>query len=485
MPKHAIAAGAVAALCAGPAVADLDARGLWADWQATYGAMGAALTAEDETYANGRLTLDGLTTTSTLAGAESRTTYGSIALVERADGTVAIEIPETLTLTTETTVEGETITQTIVVETSGWSGVAREDGDARVYDLDAASMLYRFEDLGEEVPVTATVGLTGMAADYRTTETGGDMTFVQTLVADALTIGAQGSGEEPFDLLTRMTGIRSEGEGSLDASAAAATPTLAQLGLVFDGEATHSGSTTTLSGTGQTGPFTFEGTSQGGRIGFDIGTDALSYDIASTGAEMALQLGVFPLPLNASLAEVSTGITLPVGVSSDPKPLGLSVTLRDLKLDDQIWALFDPTGQLPRDPATVVLALDGTALMRADMFDPEAMAGMTAPPGELRSLDLTELLVSVAGAELTGEGSVTFPNPGMVPQPVGAVTLTLDGGFALLDRLVALGFVPAQQAAFVRGMAGTVAETVGEDKLRSVIEFAEGGGITANGMPLR
>ncbi len=154
-------------------------------------------------------------------------------------------------------------------------------------------------------------------------------------------------------------------------------------------------------------------------------------------------------------------------------------------MDDAIWNLFDPAEELPRDPATVVLDFAGTAVMNVDLFgDPEAMAALEGPPGELKSLTLTQLLVTLAGAELRGSGDLAFPVPATPPAPVGTIDLALDGGFALIDRLVAIGLVPAQQAAFVKGGAGAIARPVGDDQLESTIEFTEGGGISANGMPL-
>jgi hypothetical protein len=485
MPKHAIAAGALLALCAGPALADLTAEGLWADWQETYRALGSTLTAESADYSDGRLALEGVTATGTTSGVETTTSFGALALVERGDGSVAIELPATTQLRTETVVEGETQVQVIDVATEGWSGVAREEGDARVYDLGAASMTFALEDDSGDAPVDVAFALAGLEADYRTSEAGGTMAFDQTVAVETFTLDAEGGGAEPFDMTYVMSGIALRGDGTLNMEGVPEQPSLSDLGLVLMGEATHSGSTTALTGTAQGGPFQFEGASEAGRIGFEVGAEAVSYDIASTGATMALQLAAFPLPVNASLAEVATGVTLPVGVSDGTQPFGMSVALRELDLDDQIWSLFDPTGQLPRDPATVVIDLDGTAAMTADLFDPEAMAGLGAPPGELRTLEIAELLVSLAGARLTGEGAVTFAEGAPVPQPVGTVTLALEGGFALLDGLVALGFLPAEQATFIRGMAGVVAQPVGEDSLRSEIEFTEGGGITANGMALR
>ena len=485
MSKHAIAAGALIALAASPAPA-LTAQELWADWQSLYAGMGATLSAESESYADGRLQLDGLTTTSTVGSVESRTSLGSVGLVEQADGSVLIDLPASVRMTTETDGPDETVSQNIDIETDGWSGIVREDGVTRVYDLSADSQTYRFSDTSGEVPVQASIALGGMQADYATTEANGTMTFDQAVTAADVTVVADAEGPQAFDMRYALSDVASQASGSLDLTSEATAPTLSEMGLLFTGEITHAGSTTSLSGTAQMGPFELEASSESGRIGFAVGEDSLGYDIASQGGQMALRLPSVPMPVNATLAELATTVTLPKGVSDQPKPLGLSMTLRDLAIDDQIWAMFDPTGQLPREPATVVIDLDGAALMKADIFgDPEAMMALGGPPGELRSLELAELLVSLAGAELTGDGAVTFRNGGPVPQPVGTVTLNLTGGFALMDALVALGFIPAEQAAFVRGMSGMVAETVGEDALRSVIEFTETGGITANGLPLR
>ena len=95
----------------------------------------------------------------------------------------------------------------------------------------------------------------------------------------------------------------------------------------------------------------------------------------------------------------------------------------DLKVSDGVWALFDPTSQLPRDPATLVVDLSGTARMAINIFDPkeaETIAG--APPGELESLDVREVKVSAVGAELTGKGAMTFDNSGPAPKPPSPTT---------------------------------------------------------------
>ena len=100
----------------------------------------------------------------------------------------------------------------------------------------------------------------------------------------------------------------------------------------------------------------------------------------------------------------------------------------DLDLADGVWALFDPSGLLPRDPATLILDTKGTATLTRDLVD-DSVTDST-PPGLLNSLDLTQLLLRLAGAEVTAQGGFTFDNsdkttfPGM-PLPTGKMELQL------------------------------------------------------------
>ncbi len=79
--------------------------------------------------------------------------------------------------------------------------------------------------------------------------------------------------------------------------------------------------------------------------------------------------------------------------------------------------------------------------------------------------------------------------PAMVPgmgSPVGAVNLALAGGNGLMDKLVAMGLLPQEQAMGARMMMGIF--TVpgdGPDTLKSNIEFTKDGQILANGQRIR
>ena len=495
MSKHAFA-GSVALLLATTAVAraDVDARTIWSDWQETFAGFGGTLSAGSEDFADGTLTLRDVTSSSEIGEGASSTTYGTVTMVEQGDGTVRIEVPASFETVQTVTVEEETVEQTIRFENAGLTVVASEEAGVRSYDVSAESVSAAFEQppVGEAPAVESTVSMTGLASTYRSGMGGDADAFEQSLTAEAFAVafggGEGGDGTEAaMDGTYRATGISGEVTGSFGPVSDGPIVGLADLGLVYDGAFRHAGSTLTVAGTGPQGDFAVDGTSASGEVRTAIGDGAFVNEVRSAEPEMTLTVPAFPVPIEVSMAELSSATTLPMGEpTGDEQPFALELALRDLMVDDAIWAAFDPTGQLPRDPASFVLALEGSAVMAVDMFGgPEAMAEAEGVPGKFRSLDLTELTLTVAGAALRGSGALTFPNATPVPEPVGTIELTLEGGFALMDKLVALGFVPAEQAAFVKGMAGAVTRPVGDDQLRSTIEFTEGGGISANGLPLR
>jgi hypothetical protein len=73
-----------------------------------------------------------------------------------------------------------------------------------------------------------------------------------------------------------------------------------------------------------------------------------------------------------------------------------------------------------------------------------------------------------------------------MPKPVGQINLALQGGGALIDKLVAMGLLPSEQAMGARMMMGLFAVPTGEpDSLTSQIEFTEDGQILANGQRIK
>jgi hypothetical protein len=159
-----------------------------------------------------------------------------------------------------------------------------------------------------------------------------------------------------------------------------------------------------------------------------------------------------------------------------------------------LWGMADPTGVLPRDPASIVIDLAGKGKILADMFNPEDLEAVEMGeimPGELNALTIRELLVSAAGARLTGTGDFTFNNEDLasfdgLPAPAGIAKLTLTGANGLIDNLIKMGLLTDQDAMGARmmmGMFGVPGE--GADTLNSEIEFTEEGQILANGQRIK
>jgi hypothetical protein len=196
--------------------------------------------------------------------------------------------------------------------------------------------------------------------------------------------------------------------------------------------------------------------------------------------------------VTGSLGEMQSRVAFPSTPTEEPQPMAFTLALRDLTLGESIWSLFDPTGALPRDPATLIVDLGGQIRFLADIFSEEEMADAAGPPAEVEALDIEELRLSLAGAEFTGTGAFTFDydvtgpmGPGS-PAPEGRLDLRLEGAQRLLETLVGMGILPEDQAMMVRMMTGMIARPApeGGDALVSEITVEPDGTVLANGAPL-
>ncbi|MCV6591878.1 MAG: DUF2125 domain-containing protein, partial [Silicimonas sp.] len=192
-------------------------------------------------------------------------------------------------------------------------------------------------------------------------------------------------------------------------------------------------------------------------------------------------------PMTFKMDEQSGRLKMPVVPGEAKQDFALVMALKGLEIDPFVWSMIDPGGQLPRDAATLVIDTAGEVILTEDIFDPEyAESAPSAPPGSIEALDVNEIRLSVAGAELTGDGALTFNNAMGIPMPIGAVNMMLKGGNGLLDKLVAMGLIPEEQAMGARMMTGMFARPGdGPDTLVSTIEMKEDGSILANGQRIK
>lgn len=176
---------------------------------------------------------------------------------------------------------------------------------------------------------------------------------------------------------------------------------------------------------------------------------------------------------------VEMHITAPFAPSDRMSPIALRFALDQIAPDDAVWQLIDADGKLPRDPARLVIDIEGNARITGDLTKhrPGDDAPFEIGKVSIRSADITAL-----GAGVTASGDVEFLQP--LNQPMGAITVTLTQANELLDKLVDAGLVDAVTAQTVVVIA-TIFAVPGAAPGELVSEIAMGiDGITVNGQPI-
>lgn len=499
--KTTFQALSIAGLCAvsSPALADLTAAELWAAWEADFGMMGDGVSA-DVTQTTEGITIANLrVVTPTLEGGEIVQTYSQMQLLNQSDGTVALVLEQPFVLRTLGDVEGEVMNINVsFTQTNASHFFAGEISDYTLTST-ADEMTIALADLvfpeAEELEAaTFEMVVSDLVSNSRVFGMPGERRnmFDTSIGRMAVEMDFAEDGDEAFSMTLAMNGVAMTGEAdydgllefvaAMDDMAPGKMPDIQMYDVVFD--INHEGSGTALSIT-DNGVVT-TATSQSGPGYFTV--EMVDHLIYRAGAEQIVQrveTSDFPMPLEGSAEAVGFALTVPIEASDTPSDFGLELNIEGLELNEGIWSMFDPGQAIARDPATLQLDLTGTAQIFQNLMalDPMTMSG---PPAELRSASLNNLLLSVAGATLTGNGAVDV-NPGSFPpEPVGQVNLALEGFNALTSSLVAAGLVPAEQVAMGTAMLGMFARPgAGPDTLESTIDFTPGGGISANGVPLR
>ncbi|MBK4217593.1 DUF2125 domain-containing protein [Paracoccus caeni] len=357
----------------------------------------------------------------------------------------------------------------------------------------------------DDVVLPATMEFTDVKGTQR--NTGADETHSTfDMVASALKITSAmdlPNQEGKFAVDLTMNGIASKGEGTAPAGEFDFGTQMAEAlaaGFNFDGTLSYKDMQGTLNveqpGTQEAPAKTVNGTFTSGasELAFAMAEEGMGYKGHSVNTNVELNISDVPFPIRYGIQETSADLMLPLTKGEEPQPFKFAYTLGGLTLDDAIWNLFDPQSQLPRDPASLTVDLSGDMLVTMDLFDPALSQPQTdangfpvAPPVpmEPKTLQVNRVALDAVGAKADVTGELDFgDNP---EQPVGKLQGNFEGINGLLDKAVAMGFVPQDQVMGVRMMMAMFAKPVeGEtDKLATEIEFREGGSIFANGQQIK
>jgi hypothetical protein len=392
--------------------------------------------------------------------------------------------------------EGETAQVGFVLRQPGLSMIASGDADLIRYEFEGPEMsIGEMTISGPEVPeafamdmdFTAT-GLSGYAeigsGEMRAFDSVTNIDAMAMLIDFADPTGEEGRVEVRFELQDMMQATNGQiGQLELDMSAAE----MIESGLRQTGTATYGPVQYTIAADTPDGAFQIAASAASGTLDMAFDENGINYGGTNLDATMTLSGDMIPFPpLTFSMAESGGRFAIPLVPSDESQGIELVMRLVDLKVDDMLWGMIDPTGVLSRDPATVVLDLSGMVTLTEDFTDPEYVEKPESPPGQIDALNVNELTVSIAGAELTGDGAFTFDNSTPMPTPSGTANLALTGANALMDSLVSMGLLPEDQAMGARMMLGLFARPGdGEDSLVSTIEVKEDGSILANGQRIK
>ena len=226
---------------------------------------------------------------------------------------------------------------------------------------------------GQDVTIPVTGRLTDLAGSQRNVAAadGMDTTFDIKATEAAMQIDAQmpaddaGVGGGTVDFQMSLTNLASQGTGKTPGQAFDLGSQMAQAlaaGMTLDTTVTYD----TLEGSfdvagrdengqDQTGTGSFAtGASD---IAFQMSGGGLGYKATTADAKAEMTISTLPFPISYALDQISGEMLIPVTKGDAAQPFKLAYALEGLTFADAIWNLLDPTSQLPRDPASLIVDL--------------------------------------------------------------------------------------------------------------------------------
>lgn len=488
----------IAAIFAGNAsFADVSASEVWESWKSQmelYGEDGLSIGAEETS--GDTLTVSDIVLTFSDEMTSVATEIGDITFTEQGDGTVRVTMAESYPLV----ITGDDgVVVTVDVTQTNMDLVVSGTPEAMNYEISADSYGVAFRDAVDgDVTITGDASLiaTGLAGSYVVSE--GELTEVESdvsieQISVLVDFQIPGGNGEYVTGSAQIDGLTSQGQATIPMDADFEDPdTVFNAGFGFSGGYDIEGGTYVFdinaegdqaSGSVSTGPAMLRGEMNAQTIAYDSNTEDLAINMLTS---------EFPLPVEVSLGQYGVNFRMPVGVTEEPAPFELGFDMVDLAVSDMLWDIFDAAGVLPRDPATLQIAISGTARAMVDLLDPANADSFEGDevPFEPYTLTLDTLRLSAAGALITGDGAFTFDNTDTqtfapMPRPEGSAMIEIIGLNGLLDNLVTMGLVPEDQIMGPRMMMGMFARATGDDQMEVELEVLPSGQVNVNGNRVR
>lgn len=494
--------GATALACiftATSSFADVTSQQVWDDWKSYMQDFGYTVEG-NESRSGDTLTVSDLTMSINLPEEEGTVelTMPELSFTDQGDGTVSVGMPDQSTMAINAqSDEGESMNVVVAMNTTGMSTVVSGEPEDMTYSYTAASLALTLEefDVEGEAPDDLQFTVTMDNLIGKSSMKLGDMRDVaQNFAADRMTYELRivDSAEDANVVAVgEVDGLSFEGEGVIPVGIDMEDPTaFFNAGFDMQGIFRQASSQSQLTALEDGQPVNFETSTGPGEVEIAFSKDGIAYVGGGDDISVNMVGGEIPFPISFEMEEVGYEFVMPLAASEEEQDFALGLTLGGLAVPDMLWNIFDPSAILPRDPATLSFDLNGKTRIFTDLMDPSVQDSDDFP-GELTALTLSDLVIEVGGAELTGTGDFTFDNSDLtsfdgMPKPEGAADFRLLGGNGLLDKLIQMGFVSDQDAMGARMMMGLFAVPgPAEDELNSRIEVNEAGHVLANGQRIK
>ncbi len=502
MKQWILGSVSAATLIAVPAAGwTLTAQQAWDNWQTLASGYGQTLTNDGEQSMGGKLTVNGVGISSVVEDTSIAIRIDQLVFAEQGDGTVEITMSESFPMAISGTSEdGEQIDGVVTFTQSGLKMVASDADGGTAFTYDAPSIgvnLSGFMIDDKAFPMTVMASLKGVVGAY---SVGGSVPVVveSDVSATNLDIDVKindPEGDGTMDMTVAIADLASTSTGQgMDIGDVEDFAKALQDGFAVEGSARYGAVDFAMDFQDQSESAKANGSLTGGEAGFVLNADTMAYDVAYNGLDITVSGSQIPFPqVTAKADSVGTKLAMPVQETDMAAPFALRLAFEGLAVGEEIWSMIDPAAILPRDPATLIVDLAGTGRWMIDIFDEQAMMDVETSgetPGQLETVDINELKLSIGGAELTGNGAFKIDNADVttfegMPRPEGSASLRLVGGNGLLENLTKMGLVPEDQVMMVRMMTGMFAKPgAGPDELLSEIAVDSSGKVLINGAPM-
>lgn len=473
----------LSALFALPASADVTPEDVWQLFKENYTNGGLVITTGSEKHEGDTLVIRDIVATQTLSETDQNTfTWPELRLRDVGDGSVEVTIPAENQATMSTkTAEGPPIVTTFQLTQAALAAQFSGTPDAIASKFGADEVAFRLGEAkvnGEDLPMKVLMKLNGLSGTSSFEGMANkDMRGEAAAKSLDMTITAADKDGGTLNLTATINDITSTATGIIAIGATDPNAAL-QSGQTMAQTLSYASSIFNLASTldGQT--VNADGGSGAGQIDFALSKAGLRYAINASDSKINVS-GPMPFPVGLTIANSVTEVAFPISKSDAGQPAALRTTLKDLAISDSLWGMFDPNGALKHDPANLTVDLTGEIRPLVDILDPkqlESFGASGAPaPFQADAVTLNKLHLSILGAELNGQGDVTFDNTGPVPKPLGSVDLDLKGAVQLLNGLAAAGLIPAEQVAGYTMMLGMFTVPAGDDAVKTKVEFREDG----------